>query len=136
MKHALVFLVALAACETPHMPSYVPPRMQEETWWIATCGDIRPYGVGHDVTPPELLERVPARWPETAQGLLGIVIVQTVIDAEGNVCAARTLKTLEGPVGEELGEAAVAAVKQWRFHPAIINGKAAPVFFSLTVRIE
>ena len=135
MKRAIVLVVVLAACETP-MPSYAPPRVHRETWWVATCGDIRPYGVGHNITPPQLIERVPPRWPESAQGLLGIIILETVIDVEGNVCAARTLKTLEGPVGEELGDAAIAAVRQWRFRPAIVNGKAGPVFYSLTVRIE
>lgn len=89
--------------------------------------------VGHDITPPRLLSRVEPVWPESARHLRGIVIIETVITAEGTVCAARVLRTFEGPEGDKVGEAALAAVRQWRFEPARLRGKPHPVFFSVTV---
>lgn len=62
----------------------------------------------------------------------GIVILQTIIDKEGNVTNVRILKPL--PMG--LSEEAIKAVKRWKFEPATLNGKPVDVYFNLTVNFR
>ena len=57
-----------------------------------------------------------------------------MIDRQGNVTEARILKPL--PLG--LDQAALNAVRQWKFKPGTLNGQPVPVYYNLTVnfRIE
>jgi periplasmic protein TonB len=58
----------------------------------------------------------------------GIVILETIIDAHGGV---ETVHVLRGyPL---LDQAAVDAVRQWRFTPALLNGQPVPVVMTVTV---
>jgi protein TonB len=59
----------------------------------------------------------------------GTVIVEAIIDQQGQVTSVRVLKSL--PMG--LDNAAAEAVKKWRFRPAELNGKPVTVYFVLTV---
>ena len=118
MKRAL-FILLLAAC------SDVPPA--DDRWWIAACGEVMPLRVGHSVTPPQLLQRVEPQWP--AGGVSGIFIIETVVDANGTICDARMLKGLR----EELDAIALAAVKQWRFRPALLNGVPRVAVYTVSV---
>ncbi len=59
----------------------------------------------------------------------GKVIVEATIDATGNVTRVRVIQSL--PLG--LTQAAVDAVKTWRFEPATYSGKPVPVLYNLTV---
>lgn len=90
-----------------------------------------PLRVGGDVKAPIVTRRVQPKYTESARSarVTGVVIVEAVIDKNGNVDEARILKGL--PMG--LGEEAVAAVKQWKFKPGTLNGAAVPVIFDLTV---
>ncbi len=60
------------------------------------------------------------------------MIVQAIIDKQGNVTNVKVLKGL--PMGLE--EAAVDAIKQWRFRPATLNGKPVTVYYNLTVNFK
>lgn len=60
----------------------------------------------------------------------GRVVTRVVVDEAGNVIAARVLKA-DDP---RLGEAAVAAVKTWKFVPAVESGK--PVQICMDVPFE
>lgn len=64
----------------------------------------------------------------------GVVIVQAIINEQGNVTNVKVLKSL--PMG--LDQAAVDAVKKWRFQPATLksNGKPVAVFYNLTVNFR
>ncbi len=64
--------------------------------------------------------------------LQGVVILRTAIDQEGNVADVRVLKGLQ--MG--LTEAAVDAVKQWKFEPATIDGEPIPVGYNVTVKFQ
>jgi len=57
------------------------------------------------------------------------VILEVKTDEEGNVVDARVLRSI--PV---LDQAAIDAVKQWKYEPLIIDGKAHKVVFTVTVR--
>lgn len=57
-----------------------------------------------------------------------MVILEAVIDIQGNVRSARVLRSI--PL---LDQAAVDAVKQWRFTPTLLEGVAVPVLMTVTV---
>jgi protein TonB len=59
----------------------------------------------------------------------GVVIIEAVIDKEGNVDQVKVLRGL--PMG--LSEEAERAVKQWRFKPGQLNGAPVDVIFNLVV---
>lgn len=75
--------------------------------------------------PPELVHFEPAVYPEEAQreGLAGDVKLAVTIAAGGNVADA----VVTGPAGHGFDEAAVAAVKQFTFTPAEVDGAPAPI---------
>jgi protein TonB len=58
----------------------------------------------------------------------GNVILEAVVDEEGNVSA---IKVLSGHTF--LVDAAVQAVKQWKYSPTVLNGEPVPVIATVTV---
>ena len=60
--------------------------------------------------------------------LQGVVILEAVLDAQGRVESVRVLRSIP-----QLDRAAVDAVQQWRFTPALLNGQAVPVVMTVTV---
>jgi TonB family protein len=66
-----------------------------------------------------------------AQKLHGAVVLQTVIGRDGTV---EDVKIVRGYF--VLGRAAIAAVKQWRFQPYTINGRAASTQTTLTINFS
>ncbi|TNF70645.1 MAG: TonB family protein [Acidobacteria bacterium] len=88
--------------------------------------------VGGEVTKPVKIFFPKPQYNELARraGLEGIVILQAVIDRQGQVGEVEVLKGL--PLG--LTESAVAAVERWRFEPATLRGKPVRVYFNLTVK--
>ena len=58
----------------------------------------------------------------------GVVILEAVLNAQGGVDSVRVLRSL--PL---LDQAAVDAVQQWRFTPALLNGQPVPVVMTVTV---
>jgi protein TonB len=83
---------------------------------------------------PRLLRMVPPDYPPEAftKKIEGVVSVEILVDADGKV--ARTQITHSVPL---LDVAAVAAVRQWVFSPAIKDGRpvatlaTAPVSFKI-----
>lgn len=95
------------------------------------AGPVAPVPVGGDVKPAQLIESVPPQYPQMArnQHLGGNVIIDALVDAEGNVSS---MKVLSGP--PLLHQAALNALKQWKYEPAELNGK--PTSMHLTVTIQ
>ena len=58
----------------------------------------------------------------------GVVILEAVLDAQGQVESVRVLRSIP-----QLDRAALDAVQQWRFTPALLNGQAVPVVMTVTV---
>jgi protein TonB len=90
------------------------------------------------VTMPVLIEstkRTPL-YPELGRKakLTGSVILEAVVLKDGTVSNIKVLRTPRPGMGFE--EAAVDAVKQWRFRPALRNGEAVDVFFTVVVEFE
>ena len=93
-----------------------------------------PLRVGGDVKAPVVINRVEPVYPEVARKarISGIVIVECIIDKGGNVTNVQVLKPL--PFG--LDQAAVDAVKRWKFKPGTLNGQPVDVIFNLTVNFK
>jgi TonB family protein len=93
-----------------------------------------PIYVTGDVQKPEKLNAPQPQYTEIARKarIQGVVILQAIIDTEGNVTNVTVLKGL--PMG--LSEAAEEAVKRWKFRPATLNGKPVSVYFNLTVNFQ
>ena len=86
--------------------------------------------VGGNVRPPVKRVDVPPVRPEPAvsAGVRGLVIVEITIDVDGTVKDARVLRSI--PM---LDAAALEAVRQWRYEPTTLDGKAVPVIMTVSV---
>ena len=106
------------------IPASGPPAVQPDG----------PILVGGDVKPPEKIYQPQPAYTEIARKarIQGVVIVQAIIDKQGGVTNVKVLKGL--PMGLE--EAAVDAIKQWKFKPATLNGKPVTVYYNLTVNFK
>lgn len=88
------------------------------------------YRVGGPIVAPRKVHDVPPVYPERARsaGIAGVVIVEATIGSTGAVTAARLLR------GQPLlDEAALAAVRQWRYEPALLKGVPVPIVMTVTV---
>ena len=90
----------------------------------------RPMHLHSGIVAPRKIVDVAPVYPALAQQVRkeGVVILETVIDANGGVESVRVLRSV--PL---LDQAAVDAVRQWRFTPAMLNGQAVPVVMTVTV---
>ena len=59
----------------------------------------------------------------------GAVVLEVRVGEDGSVDDVRVLQ----PLPNGLDEAAVEAVRQWKFQPAMKDGRAIPVVFELTI---
>ncbi len=78
-------------------------------------------GQSEAVTPPTVLTHVDAEYPPSAlqQRKHGDVIVAPTVDIDGHVSKVDVLES----GGPDLDEAAIVAVRQWTFSPALRGGK-------------
>ena len=92
-----------------------------------------PVPVGGDVKSARLLHAVPPVYPPIAksQRIAGDVKMDALVDATGHVSA---MKIVSGPV--LLHQAAKDAVKQWRYQPAMLDGKPVPMHLTVTVQFR
>jgi protein TonB len=82
------------------------------------------------IEPSRLITKVNPVYPELARRarVSGSVVLEAVIDEEGNVSA---VKALSGH--SFLVDAAVEAVKHWKYSPTILNGEPVPILATVTV---
>ena len=96
------------------------------------------YDEGHpDITPPvQRATRAFPRYPELARkaGVEGSVVLLIVIDREGRVGEIEVLRAPDPRFGFEL--AAIEAVKQWRYQPALLGGRPVAVQASVTIEFS
>ena len=87
---------------------------------------------GAEVTAPALLHRIEPEYTAEARakGLEGIITLYAEVTIGGTTANIRVLKSLD----PGLDAKAIAAVKQWRFHPARRDGKAVTV--AATIEVE
>ena len=89
--------------------------------------------VGGVIREPRKLVHVAPVYPEIARlsRVQGHVTMEAVLDATGKVESVRVLSSQ--PL---LEEAAVRAVRQWRYTPTELNGVPVPVLMTITVRFS
>jgi TonB family protein len=94
---------------------------------------IEPVNLSEDLSRALLLQKVTPGYPEQAlkAGLQGAVTLQAWIGRDGNI---RDLKLVDGSL--LLGQAAVKAVKQWRYKPYLRNGVAVEAETYVTVNFK
>jgi len=93
-----------------------------------------PLRVGGDVKAPVATNRSKPDYTDAARKahITGVVIVETIINKQGEVEQVKVIKGL--PLG--LSEQAAEAVKKWRFQPGTLNGQPVEVIFTLTVNFN
>jgi periplasmic protein TonB len=92
-----------------------------------------PLPVGGDVKTAKLISSVAPIYPAMArtQHIGGDVRVDALIDANGRVT---TMKVISGPA--LLHQAAMDAVRQWKYEAATLDGKAVPMHLTVTVQFR
>lgn len=90
----------------------------------------KPRRVGGDIQAPALIHRVEPEYPGVAVAgkISGTVILEATVDEAGVVTEVNVLRSIL-----LLDQAAVKAVKQWRYQPLILNGKPVPFILVVTL---
>jgi TonB family protein len=80
---------------------------------------------------PKIITKVNPVYPEAARqaGVQGTVLLEAKIDQKGDVVAVKVLKSVP-----ELDQAAIDALKQWKYEPVMLEGKPVGVVFTVTIR--
>jgi protein TonB len=89
--------------------------------------------VGGEIKEPKKIKHVEPVYPRIAMTakVQGMVIIEATIARDGSVKNARVLR----PVAL-LQEAALEAVKQWRYTPTLLNGSPVEVLMTVTVNFQ
>jgi protein TonB len=111
--------IPLVHVPDPPPPPPTPPVVQPP---------VRPGGA---IREPRKILSVSPEYPAHARAarVQGIVILEAVLDETGRVDRLRILRST--PL---LDEAAMSAVRQWRYTPTLLNGVPVPVLMTITVR--
>jgi len=91
----------------------------------------QPIRLHSGMEPPRKTVNVAPRYPTTAQAahVEGVVVLDAVIDTTGRVTDVRVIHSVR-----LLDQAAIDAVRQWRFTPTLLNGEAVPILLTVSVR--
>lgn len=97
---------------------------------VQACDGRAPVRVGGAIQAPQRTHDVQASYPAEAmrQKIDGVSIIDVVIDCTGAVSDARALGGIPA-----LNDAALDAVRQWRYRPTLLNGTPVPVIMTVTV---
>jgi len=90
-------------------------------------------GFGQMKEPKKLVDTKPV-YPETARRarLQGVVILEIIVDKQGSVRSWKVLR----PLTLGLTEAAIEAVRQWKYEPPMYNGRPVEVLITVTMRFS
>jgi len=90
-----------------------------------------PVRIGGQIQPPALVLRVEPTYPPMAVSahLQGMVILEAIVDAEGTVTDVKVLRSVSPLLDRE----ALAAVRQWRYSPVVLNGRPVPFVLSVSL---
>jgi protein TonB len=79
------------------------------------------------------VKRVEPTYPDLAlvAKITGMVILEATVAPDGSVESVRVLRSVKF-----LDQAAIDAVKQWRYSPLVLNGVATPFVLSVTLNFS
>ena len=110
-----------AALSAPPPPPPPPPPPVDGQTPIRVGGNMKPPMKTRDVQPVYPPDALAAK-------VQGVVLMEVTIDSAGHVRDARVLRG-----HPQLDKAAVEAVRQWQFEPALMNGVAVPVIMTVSL---
>lgn len=91
-----------------------------------------PLRIGGSVMSASLLKKVAPAYPAEmkAQGLEAAVVLEVKISAEG---VPESINVQSSDVNKAFSDAAIDAVKEWRYKPVLLNGQAVEVVTTVTI---
>jgi len=106
-------------------PTVAPPPEEQES-------PVR-IRVGGALKPPQLISSVLPIYPVMARetGIEGDVVIDTTIDKTGKVTGT---KVISGTA--ILRQAALDALRQWKYQPSLLNGEPVPVQMTVTIKFH
>jgi outer membrane biosynthesis protein TonB len=151
--------LGLARPEMPDAVTVIPPASQESSQLSPDgTSSPRPVRIGGAVKPPRKISDVAPQFPAEAVGMAGtrgVVLIEATIGQDGavrdarivrreaNVTFGRTDPAQVRDTGHSAAQlqavlvgfdaAALAAVSQWRYSPALLNGKPTDVTMTATI---
>jgi protein TonB len=105
----------------PPSPPVPPPAPSVKASPVRQGGNVQPARLIHQVNPV---------YPQIARQtrVQGVIVMEAIISKEGSV---ESLRVVSGhPL---LFQSAIDAVKQWKYHPATLNGEPVDVITTITV---
>jgi periplasmic protein TonB len=92
------------------------------------------YAPGNGVSAPRLIREVKPGYTSEAMRarIQGLVRLQAIVAPDGSVSAARIVRSLDDKYG--LDQEALKTVKQWRFTPGTLAGRAVPVVIEIELK--
>lgn len=122
----------------PVIPDVMAAPSLESTAGLLTPAEVpalivRSASAGGKVQPARLLKSALPTYPPLAIAghIGGNVVLDALIDADGSV---RDVKVVSGPV--LLQQAAINAVRQWKYEPARLDGRPVSMHVSVTVKFS
>jgi protein TonB len=114
-------LIATAPLPPPPPPPPAAPK---------PAGPVR---IGGNISAPALVKRVEPIYPDLAlmAKVGGMVILEAVVGADGSVVSVKVLRSVKF-----LDDAALEAVKQWKYSPLILNGVPTPFVLTVTLNFH
>ena len=105
----------------PTAPPPPPPAARE------------PVRVGGAIGTPELVHRVEPSYPPAAMNarIQGLVVLEATVNENGDVSSVQVLRSVQF-----LDEAAIDAVKQWRYTPLSVDGRPTPFILTVTLNFR
>jgi protein TonB len=110
----------------PEAPPDLPPPPPEPA-------RPKPIRIGGNVQAPTLIHYVEPIYPDFAVWAQskGLVILEAGVNERGEVTDVRVLRSVK-----LLDQAAIDAVKQWRYQPVLLNGISHPFILTVTVNFS
>ncbi len=97
-------------------------------------GAAETYTVGDEIKGPKIVSRVEPSYPEELrqQHKAGIVVIQAIVNTDGSVGPAAVVRHSD----PGFDEAALTAVRRWRYEPATLHGKPVRVYLPIFVNFR
>ena len=116
----------------------MPPAAQgdsasENESGVERAAEVEPAGTAADIAEGSVLHRVEPEYPEAArqQQMQGPVVLDVRIGRDGSV---QDINVVSGQ--RVLADAAIAAVKQWRFKPRVLKGQPVEMQTRVTLNFK
>ena len=95
---------------------------------------VEAFTVGDEIRPPKLVTRVEPRYPDALhrQNKSGLVVIQAIVNPDGSVGGASVVRHSD----PEFDESALAAVREWKYDPAVLRGTPVRVYLIITINFR